>query len=113
MRTWVATVIVVLLAAAGVTRADAPGKASFDKLCQSCHAADGSGNAQKAKVLKIDPQLLNLGREEVSKLSRADLKKILLDGKGKMPAYQKKLAPADVDPLLDYALELAKALRGK
>jgi hypothetical protein len=46
-------------------------------------------------------------------MTRDELKTRLLAGKGKMPAYEKKLQPADVDPVLDYAIELAKAIRGK
>jgi mono/diheme cytochrome c family protein len=87
------------------------GKALYDKNCASCHGADGRGTAAKAKVLKIEPELLNLGRAETAKLTRDDQKKVLLSGKGKMPAYQKKLKATDVDPVLDYALHLAAAIR--
>jgi mono/diheme cytochrome c family protein len=93
--------------------AAADGKATYDKMCASCHGADGKGNESKAKMLKIDAAVLNLGRPESAKQSRDELKTLLLSGKGKMPAYEKKLQPADVDPVLDYAIELAKAIRGK
>src|SRR5262245_33450735 len=102
--------VVLLLPAAGLA-ADA--KATYDKTCASCHGADGKGNPDKAKVLKIDAALLNLGRPEGKDLSRDQLKQILLDGKEKMPAYGKKLKPDHVDPVLDYTSGLAKALRGE
>ena len=59
---------VVILLPAGVFAAD--GKATFDKMCASCHGADGKGNPDKAKVLKIDAALLNLGRPETKDTSR-------------------------------------------
>jgi mono/diheme cytochrome c family protein len=101
---------VVILLPAGVFAAD--GKATFDKMCASCHGADGKGNPDKANVLKIDAALLNLGRPETKDTSRDDLKKALLDGKAKMPSYAKKLKADEVDPVLDYSISLAKAIRG-
>jgi mono/diheme cytochrome c family protein len=81
-------------------------------MCASCHGPDGRGNAKKAKALKIDPELLNLGRPGAATLSREELRAIFLDGRGKMPAYEQKLEPAAADAVLDHALELAKRIRG-
>jgi mono/diheme cytochrome c family protein len=89
------------------------GKAAYDRLCASCHGPDGRGNPGKAKALKLDPKVLNLGRPEVAKLSREELRRILLEGKDKMPAYEQKLAPAEVDPVLDHAMKLAEEIRRK
>lgn len=91
----------------------ADGKATYEKSCASCHGADGRGNESKAKMLKIDAAVLNLGRPENAKASKDELKKVVTDGKNKMPAYGKKLAAEDVDPVLDYAMGLANAIRGK
>jgi cytochrome c6 len=102
---------VALLCTPALALAD--GKATYDKSCASCHGADGRGNEAKAKILKIDAATLNLGRPEGAAMTRDELKARILQGKGKMPAYEKKLAPADVDPVLDYVIELAKAIRGK
>lgn len=109
----VAAVAVVLLFATPARAADA--KAVYEKLCASCHASDGRGNPEKAKSLKIDPKLLDLGRPEVAGTDRAKLRKLLLDGKDAMPAYGngKKLKPPDVDPVLDHAISLAEAARRK
>lgn len=93
--------------------ADAPGKAVFDKSCASCHGADGKGNADKAKLLKIDPASLNLGRDEVASQTKADKRGVTEAGKAKMPAYGKKLSAADLDAVTDYTMELVAAIRKK
>jgi cytochrome c5 len=105
--------LVFLCVLSSLAQADPPGKSTFERLCVSCHAHDGRGNPEKARALKIDRALLNLGRKETETLSRDDLRAILLRGKNKMPAYEKKLKPPEVEPVLDHALQLASALRGQ
>jgi len=105
--------LLVILSLPAAAVADDAGKAPYDKMCASCHGPDGKGNADKAKALKIDANLLNLGRPEGKDIPRDKLKEVLLNGKEKMPGYAKKLKPAEVDPVLDYAIGLAKAIRGE
>lgn len=93
-----------LAGAAATARADAP--ATYTKMCASCHGADGHGSATKAATLKVDATVLDLGRAEAKGISRDQKRAILVDGKGKMPAYGKKVAAEEVDPLLDHALGL-------
>jgi mono/diheme cytochrome c family protein len=112
MKSWLATLALVSVSGSGaIAQADAA--ATYDKMCKSCHGADGKGDAAKAKALKIAPEKLNLGRAEAANLSRDDLKKILLDGKEKMPGYAKKVKPDEVDALVDHSMKLAAAIRGK
>ena len=103
----------VLAASPATSVAGGDGKATFEKMCASCHGADGRGNAEKAATLKLDAALLNLGRPESAKIARDELKKILLEGKEKMPKYGKKLKADEQDPVLDYAMQLATEIRGK
>lgn len=110
MKTTSITILVGVLASTAV--ADADGKATYARHCASCHGPEGLGNAEKAKALKIDPLLLDLGRPEAAVLGRDQLRTILLKGKGKMPAYEQKLKPGELDAVLDYAIELANKLRG-
>ena len=91
----------------------AAGKAIYDKSCASCHGADGRGNADKAKLLKIDAATLNLGRDEVASQTKDEKKAITMNGKARMPAYGKKMSEADVDSAMDYVMELIAAIRGK
>lgn len=106
-----ATALVLVLAPLSAHARDS--QAIYDKLCVSCHAADGKGNPEKAKTLKIDPILLNLGRRtEEDKLTKEQTKEITLHGKDKMPAYEKKLKAEEVDPLVDFVYDLSAKARG-
>src|SRR5262249_40558106 len=105
-------ILLALLLTLPAAAVHADGKAIYDKSCKSCHADDGKGNAKMAGNLKIDAAVLNLGRDENKDLTRDQLKAVVSDGKNKMPAYGKKLAAADLDAALDYAMELAKTIRG-
>jgi len=58
------------------------GKAAYDKSCKSCHGADGTANPAIAKMMKVD--MRSLQSPEVQAESDADLKKIIVDGQGKM-----------------------------
>lgn len=111
---WRATLIAFAIASMQPLMAgaqDAPGKAAYDKNCASCHGADGAGNAKKAAVLKMDPATLNLGRDEVAKQTKEEKKEITVKGKNKMPSFEKKLAAADIDPVMDYTMALIGKLR--
>lgn len=90
-----------------------PAEATYMKHCKSCHGEDGKGVAAKAKILKLDPEKLNLGRDDVVSLSVDKIKDVILNGKDKMPAYGKKLQADEAGPLAQYALDLAKAAKGK
>jgi cytochrome c553 len=80
MRTIFATVVILAACTVGVYAADA--KASYEKACKSCHGADGTANPAIAKMTKVEMQ--NLQSAEVQAMSAADIKKIIVDGKGKM-----------------------------
>jgi len=66
-----------------------------------------------AKEVGVDAKLLNLGRPEAAGITRDQKRERLLKGKEKMPAYEPKLKPEQVEPLLDLSIELAEAIRGK
>jgi mono/diheme cytochrome c family protein len=105
-----AFLLAAILSLPAVALAD--GQATYEKMCASCHGADGRGNEAKAKVLKLDLEKLNLGRAESAGHSRDQLREIVVKGKAKMPSYEKKLAPEAVDPVLDHSMKLAAAIRG-
>src|SRR5437667_6788292 len=60
----------------------AAGKADYAKKCASCHGQAGEGKDAIAKTLKVE--LKHLGSKEVQAMSDADLKKVAMQGTGKM-----------------------------
>jgi len=81
------------------------GKDTYMKKCKTCHAEDGHGNDGMAKLLKttIPP----LDGSEVQKMSDADLKKIIVEGKGKMKPV-KTVSGSAVDDVIGYVRSLKK-----
>ena len=51
--------------------------ATYKAKCTGCHGADGKGNTGPGKALGVH----DFGSEEVTKMSDADLVKIMTDGK--------------------------------
>ena len=83
-----------------------PGKATYDKLCVSCHGADGKGNPAMAKAL--GEKGLNLVAKDVQAKKDDQLLKVIVDGAGKMPASGKNLSKQEQKDVLSYTRSLAK-----
>lgn len=98
---------IAILAAAGVASLAAAnpanGKDVYDKSCKMCHGADGTPNAAMAKSMNIR----DLKSDEVQALSDADIKNIILNGKGKMRAV-KSVSGGDADDVAAYVHSLKK-----
>ena len=72
--------------------------------CVLCHAADGSGSSPSGKALGA----MDLRSELVQKKTDAELAETITQGKGKMPAFGKKLKPEDITKLVAYIRALPK-----
>lgn len=83
----------------------AAGKDLFGKKCASCHGAAGEGKDTIAKTFKVE--LHHLGSKEVQGKSDADLKKVILEGTGKMKAV-KDVDAKGADDVVAYMRTLAK-----
>ncbi len=83
-----------------VLRADAgpDGAAIYKAKCAICHGADGKGQTPPGKALKVR----DLGSSEVQKLSNAEMQKIIVDGKGKMPGFKSSLDQAALDAVIGF-----------
>lgn len=82
------------------------GKASYDKLCVSCHGADGKGNPAMAKVM--GEKALNIVSKDTQAKKDDELLKVIVDGAGKMPASGKNLSKQEQTDVLSYTRSLAK-----
>ena len=102
MMTLVLTVSAGIAVAAGDPAA---GKAVFDKTCKTCHGATGVANPNIAKMMKVD--IKDLGSPEIQKMSDADFKTTITEGKGKMKPV-KSVAGKDMDNVVAYVRTLKK-----
>ena len=82
------------------------GKAQYDKLCASCHGADGKGNPAMAKVM--GEKGLNLTTNEVKSAKDEELLKVTVEGRGKMPASGKNLSKSEQKEVVEYVRALGK-----
>jgi mono/diheme cytochrome c family protein len=94
------TILATSLFAAGDAAA---GKADYAKKCASCHGQAGEGKDAIAKTLKVE--LKHLGSKDVQAMSDADLKKIAMQGMGKMKPV-KDLDEKSADNVVAYVRTL-------
>ena len=102
LMTFVLTVSAGIAGAAGDAEA---GKAVFDKTCKTCHGATGVANPNIAKMMKVD--IKDLGSPEIQKMSDADFKTTITEGKGKMKPV-KSVTGKDIDNVIAYVRTLKK-----
>jgi mono/diheme cytochrome c family protein len=81
----------------------AAGKVDYAKKCASCHGQAGEGKDAIAKSLKVE--LKHLGSKDVQAMSDADLKKITMQGTGKMKPV-KDLDEKSADNIVAYVRTL-------
>jgi mono/diheme cytochrome c family protein len=72
--------------------------------CSACHSRDGSGTGIVGRNMKIR----SFSSAEVTGQSDEQLADIIKNGRGRMPAYAKKLSSEQISQLLIYIRELAK-----
>jgi len=77
----------------------------YSKNCASCHGRDGRAKTFKAKL----NHARNLSDAEwQERVSDERIFNSIMNGKGKMPAYGKKLSEQDIDLLVTYVRGLKK-----
>jgi len=81
------------------------GKAVYESKCMICHGRDGASATGYAKALGLEPA--QLGSDRVQKKSDADIRKIILEGSGKMKPV-KGLSDPDIANVIAYVRTLAK-----
>lgn len=80
------------------------GKAVFEKSCQVCHGPGGQGNPGMAKMLNVD--IPALSSPAVQSKTDSEIKKSLLEGKGKMKPV--KLTDSQAADVIAYLRSLPK-----
>lgn len=83
----------------------AKGKTVFGR-CSICHGNSGEGNEAVGKVLGVT--IPDLGSKEVQALDDSALKRIVVEGKGKMQAVN--LSDEEVDDVIAFMRSLKKPL---
>lgn len=86
------------LTVGGAAAAENDAAKIYTKNCVLCHAADGSGSSPSGKALKAK----DLASGEAQKKSDEDLIEVVSKGKGKMPAFGKKISPEEIKGLVAY-----------
>ena len=100
----ITTLFAGLALAAGMAWAGAPeGKAVYTTKCQSCHGEKGEGKAAIAKMFNLT--MPALGSAEVQSKSDVDLKKVIVEGKGKMKPVA-GMEPKQADDVVAYVRTL-------
>jgi cytochrome c oxidase subunit 2 len=103
---YLAAVALAAALSAPAADADDAGKAAYERLCASCHGADGKGNSAMAEA--FGGANLEIANQQVAGKKDEELKKIIADGKGRMPAAGKSLSPADQQAVVAYMRSLAQ-----
>lgn len=85
----------------------AEGKELFTAKCALCHGQDGQGKPAMAKMFSVPAQSMNLILQRTTKKTDNDLKAVVLNGRGKMPAFKDKLKDAEISAVLGYIRSLA------
>jgi cytochrome c6 len=98
------TIALFLLSSIAIASAEDAGKNIFTSKCAICHGADASGKTAMGKALNI----ADLHSAAVQKMSDADLKNVITNGKNKMPAFKGKLTDAQIGDVITYIRSLAK-----
>jgi cytochrome c6 len=77
---------------------------AYKTKCATCHGADGSGATPAGKATKAR----DFCSDEVRKETDEEWTSIIVKGKNKMPAYDKKLSEAEITGLVAYIRGLCK-----
>jgi cytochrome c6 len=97
-------IMALSLAGAAFAQDAAAGKTVFASKCVVCHGADGAGKTSIGKSLNIK----DLHSAEVQKMSDADLKSAITNGKNKMPPFKGKISEVQLNDVVAYVRQLGK-----
>ena len=111
-RLFLAFSIFVLLAACNSLLAQensSSGADVFKSKCVLCHGSDGTGQTPLGKQL----QAADLGSKEVQKLTNAEIRKQIHDGRANMPGFGDQLSDEQITQVIQYVRQFGKAKKKK
>lgn len=99
----------ILLASVTMSLAQVDGATIYMEKCKKCHGEKGEGNPKATEKLckGVDPEKLKL--DPIATKSDEEVKKLIVEGKEKMPAYAEKLTPEEIDAVTAYCRVLVPA----
>jgi mono/diheme cytochrome c family protein len=101
-----AALLVLALPHAAAAQSDA--QKIFDTNCAKCHGPDGTGNTVVGKAVGAK----DLGSAEAKKLTDADIRMQIDQGKGNMPPFGGTLNKAQIDSLIPIVRAFGKKAGG-
>lgn len=93
------TLLLILICGA-LTFASESSEENYFKYCSGCHGEDGEPVKNGVADLR-DPSHKN-------RAGREGFIKTISEGKGRMPAFEKKLSRVEIEALADYAMRMSK-----
>lgn len=79
-----------------------PAPEGYDLFCARCHGDDGRGDP---KTVALNPRLDLVASEMVQAGDRELVRDRIAQGKGAMPALERKLVPGELEALTEYTIE--------
>ena len=90
----------------------AKGKAIYMGKCVKCHGEGGKGDGPKAEDLEKKPADYT-DKAKMAKITDADIKNTVKEGKRPMPAFGNKLTDEQIDDVIAYVRSFADATAQK
>ena len=88
----------------GPANAQGGGEKVYKAKCASCHGPDGAGATPAGKATKAR----DFCSDEVKKETDEDWTAIVVNGKNKMPSYDKKISDAEIKDVVAFIRSLCK-----
>jgi hypothetical protein len=77
----------------------------YGQRCASCHGPGGRGNGSIAVALRTPPPDF---RETVQRKSNSQIRSVIAEGKGVMPAFAPALRPSEINDMLQMVRYLSR-----
>ena len=74
----------------------------YQQNCARCHGADGKSETELGKLFDAP----DLTSRKVQKMGKKQISRVIVNGKGGMPAFKKKLTAAQIASLTGYVRSL-------